>query len=122
MLTISPEQMARFSEVAVKRFEDQMVPFLATHFPDQSRKLGDERVRLLVRYGIDRARAYGIFRERDVCQYISLMFVFGGDFDKNPSLSSMRAALDDPRMNGPGMRIKALYRAASRDLRRRKKQ
>jgi len=116
MLTIRPEQMEKFSEAALKSFEDRMVPFLATHFRDQSRALGESRVRLLVRHGIGRAGSYGIDGQRDVCQYICLMFVFGGNFDVNPKLSSMRAVLDDARLADSGTKIRTLYSAANREL------
>lgn len=95
-----------------------MLPFLAKHFPDQSRMLGESRVRALVQHAIVRARGYGIVRECDVCQFIALIFVFNGDFDANPNLPSVRAVLDDPRLTDPGMRMKAISAAAHNELRR----
>jgi hypothetical protein len=121
MLTLRAEQMVKFSEVALKQFEDRMVQFLAEHFGDQSRMLGESRVRLLVKYGIDQAGKYGIVRERDVCQYIALMFIFGGKFDVNPSLPAIQAVLNDPRLTDSGQKTTALAAAAKKELRRRAK-
>jgi hypothetical protein len=118
MLTIRPEQLAKFSEKTLKGFVDRMMPFLETHFPDQYHKLGDNRIRVLVQYGIVRGREYGIVRQCDVCQYIALMFVFGGKFDVDASLTALRTVLDDSRLADSSLRIKALYVAANDELRK----
>jgi hypothetical protein len=60
MLTISAQQMDKFSDAAVKNFENRMLAFLQTNFPSQSRSVGEPGVRVLVRHGMDRARSYGI--------------------------------------------------------------
>jgi hypothetical protein len=119
VLTIRTEQMEKFSEAAFKSFEDRMISFLAAHFPDQSGTLGEHRVRCLVRYGIVRSWKYGLDRERDVCQYIALMFVFGGNFDLNQDLPAMKAVLDNSCLPDPGKKMTALYAAANDELNRR---
>lgn len=54
-------------------------------FPAACQGLGGEGVRELVRYGYDRATGYGLDREADVLRYLTVMFVFGRDFDRDPA-------------------------------------
>lgn len=121
MFQIRHEQMEPFREEAAKRFEDRMVSFLKEHFPDQSGKLGDTKVRQLIQYGVSRANRYGMTGQRDVCQYLGLMFMFGGNFDEDSRLSELREALLNPRLTPPGAKIEAVYCAATRELERRSK-
>jgi hypothetical protein len=120
MLTIRAEQMERFEEAATKGFEDRMLPFLTSYFPEQSKQLGEENIRALIQYGISRSRAYGIVTEIDVGQYIALMFIFGGNFDTDPTYPSLRRILVDPKFKDqPGSMIQALYTAAEQEIRQR---
>lgn len=118
MWTIRQDQVETFAQEHRHRFEDQMIPFLAKYFPEQCKKLGDTKIRQFIRYGITRAASYGVVRERDVCQYICLMFIFGGDFDRDSRLRHVRKILSDRTPRRSGALIKNLYAAATRDLRR----
>ena len=117
MLTIRREQTEVFRQERLRTFLDSMVPFVSQYFPQQCQQLGDKRIREFVRYGIARARSYGITRKRDVCQYVCLMFIFGGDFDRDGRLKSLQQALQNAtiRQNSERM-INQLYAAARRDL------
>jgi hypothetical protein len=115
------EQFEAFSRVALRAFEDRLLPFIATHFPDQVRRLGDERTRVIIQNGIDRARHYGLAAECDVCRYIALMFMLGPNFDSNPEFAAMRAVLEDSRQTDPGVKIKTVYAVAEIQLRKRVK-
>src|SRR6266851_10150050 len=86
MFTIRKEQMAAFGPLGKKVFEDRVVDHLKKAFPQQSKALGDEKLRETIQYGTQRAAAYRIVAERDVCKYIDLMVLYGRDFDKDPNL------------------------------------
>jgi hypothetical protein len=113
MLTIREEQLAAFSRVKVKAFEDRVFEHLLKFFPKQLKALGDERARETIQYGIGRAANYGIRGERDVCKYIDLMIVFGRDFDRDPNLPQARTTLNDKTLKSSGARINRLYDEAT---------
>lgn len=86
MLTIRPQQLDVLSEPHLKAFEDRMVAHLKDSFTKQSKSLGEPKLREVIRHGIKQAALYGIGIERDVCQYVDLMMVWGADFDRDPNL------------------------------------
>ena len=82
MLQIRPEQMAAFSAVMRKRFEQRMVAYLRTAFAEQTGDMPDPALVALIRKGIARARRYDIRRECDVQRYLDLMLMLHPDFDR----------------------------------------
>ena len=108
-MVIRAEQMARFSKAAAVTFEDEVVVHLNKCFPEECRAFGEPKVRETVRYGVERASAYGITAQRDVCKYIDLMFVFGRDFDRDPKLTWPSAVLKDRAMREPTVKLERLY-------------
>lgn len=81
MWTIRQDQVDIFKEAAVKRFENLMVGHLQKFFPAKCEGVGEAQVREMVRYGIERAKTYGITAECDVSVFVDVMFVMGRDFD-----------------------------------------
>lgn len=114
MLTIRPKQIAAFSQVEVKKFEDWMVHHLNRFFPDQCQAAGESEVRKLVRHGIGRAGAHGFTAKREVCKYIDLMVVFGRQFDTDGRLPWAAEILGKKRPAAPKMQ--SLHDAATRYL------
>jgi len=119
MWTIREEQVESFRQVAVKKFEDEMVPRLTKLFPRTANKLGESGLRDVIRHGINRAREYGIVRRRDVGRYIAVMLMFGPNFDRRITSGPLYAALRDPRLRSSKARTGALRNAALWALRRR---
>ncbi|WP_437592290.1 hypothetical protein [Sorangium sp. So ce1000] len=115
MLTIRQHQAAMFAQLAVDRFIADMVAHFRAHLPGHVAALGEDGVRGAVRYGIRRARSYGIESEAGVRVFIQLMFVFGPAFDTDPKLSwaSRRLAGDGDEV----ARIGALLAAAGEHAR-----
>lgn len=101
MLRIKGEQMAVFSEEAVKDFENRMIVHLRKFLPAHVEPLGDAQIGEFIRRGIERAASHGIVNERGVCSYVDGMFVFGRDFDTDPNLSWASAILGDRSLKGP---------------------
>lgn len=80
--TIRPEQYKLFGGVATENFVDRIEGHLSERFSDLVVKLGPAKTRELVLSGINRARAYHLNSEQQVCTYIDLVFTFGPDFDE----------------------------------------
>jgi len=119
MLTIRKEQLAVFGPVGKKAFEDRMVAHLKRVFPDKSEVLGEPQLRETIQYGTQRAAAYRIISERDVCRYIDLMILYGRDFDKDPHLPWAQSTLENRALRNPTSKIERLYKAAKKQENRR---
>ena len=114
MLTIRQAQFAVFSQLEVQKFEEWMLAHLKKFFPRQCAAAGDQRLREMVRHGIQRSALYGITAKRDVCKYIDLMIVFGRDFDTDNRLRWPGEILGKKR--DPDVTMQALVRAAKSRL------
>jgi hypothetical protein len=112
MLTIRQEQVEAFRQAALQRFENKMVEELRKSFPKTSEKLKESGIRDIIRHGIQRAREYGIVRERDVGRYIAVTLMFGPNFDSKMSSGAMYYALRDPRFKNSRARTDALCECA----------
>lgn len=93
-----------------------MVVHLKKFFPRQCEAEGEPQIRKTIQYGIERAAAYGITAERDVCKYIDLMIVFGSDFDADEQLPWAGEILR--RRSHPATKMRALHSSAQNHLRR----
>jgi hypothetical protein len=116
MLRIRKEQMDAFKEYMLKQFEDKMVIHLNKYFAGPCGELGEEGVREAIHHGVNQAETYGIVVEYDVSRYINLMFTFGRDFDKDPTLSWAASILNDQNLLGRRQKMDALYAEAGRHL------
>ena len=117
MLTIRKEQMAAFSQVQLKKFEDFVLPHLHKSLRKQAEALGETKLRETIQYGIKRAARFGITSERDVYQYLYLLLAYGRDFDTDTVLGGAGEILRGQMK--PGEKIRALHQAAYKHLRRR---
>jgi hypothetical protein len=113
MLSIRKEQMAVFEKVAEGDFENRMLSHIKEFFPEQHGRFAESSLREFIHYGVDRAAAYGIELQPDVCQFIDLMLVFGRDFDHDPALPWASTILNDPEIPGPTARIYELQNAVA---------
>jgi len=114
MLTLRKEQLAVFGPLGKKAFEDRMIAHLKKVFPEQSETLGEPQLRETIQYGTQRAAAYRITSERDVCKYIDLMVLYGRDFDKDPDLPWAQSILHNQAIRNPSSKIERLYKAAKK--------
>lgn len=114
LLSIRAAQMAAFSQMEVRKFEDWMCTHATKFFPQQCAALGEPQLRELIQYGIARAAAHKITSKRDVCKFIDLMIVFGRDFDTEPRHAWAAEIL--ARNNEPASKIRGLYAAATQRL------
>jgi hypothetical protein len=110
-MKIRSQQIVVFVATAVGRFEDRMTAHLNKCFAQECGILGDG-LRDMIRHGIQKAAGYGITTERDVCQYIDLMMVFGRNFDADPDLPWASSVLNYPTLNDSTIRMEHLYETA----------
>jgi hypothetical protein len=106
MLVIRKEQMDIIrTSLGKKRFTDRIVNRLKKMLPEK-----DEQDLLEVaQYGILRAEQNQFITERDICQYIDLMAVFGKDFDKDPELPWVKEVLNNQSFNTTSEKMNHLY-------------
>lgn len=108
MLRIRNAQMQTFQRAAIAAFETRMVEHLRTYFPWRARMWGPDTARNVVRCGMQKAQGYGLTTERDICLYLTLMAMLGGNFDIDPQLPWASAILTDTTTSEPTTRIDRL--------------
>jgi hypothetical protein len=116
MLTIREEQLRAFRKVEVQKFVDQAAIHVGKFFPKQCRELGHDKLRELIRDGIQTGSRYGITGKADVLKYIDLTVLFGRDFDVNPELPWAAETLKSE--NRPNDKIESLMFQARKHLRK----
>jgi len=104
--------MAAFGPLGKKAFEDRVVDHLKRASPQQCSALGDEKLRVTIYYGSQRATDYRIVAERDVCKYIDLIVLYGRDFDKDPNLPWAQSVLQNQAIKNPSRKVDRLFKAA----------
>jgi hypothetical protein len=120
MLTIRKEQLTVFGPLGKKAFEDRMLAHLKKVFPEQTEPLDGLKLRETIQYGTQRAAAYRITSERDVCKYIDLMILYGRDFDKDPHLPWAQSTLQNQAIKAPSAKVERLFQAAKRQRKQQK--
>jgi hypothetical protein len=99
-LVIRRKQMEALSSPQRKKFEDEMVVHLTGIFPARLREEPEEKIRELVRRGMNRAFCYGIDTPASLAQFIEVMVAVAPDFDERPENASLRSFLDSPDVPG----------------------
>lgn len=115
MLVIRSEQIAVFKDHMAKSFENHMIMHVKKYFSDDCELLGQEKVREVIAYGLNRAESYGMVLEYDVSRYINLMFTFGRDYDVDPDCPWTAGILGNNRLSGPA-KMDDLYEEAERHI------
>ncbi len=103
------EQIQLFEDIALEEFITKLLAHLREFFPEPCDSLGEIELRQVCRYGARTGKRYGLESEQDLCKYLNLMFVFGWDFDTNPTFPWAQRILNDPDVSGPTLRINRLY-------------
>ncbi len=111
-MVIREEQMSAFTADATTDFENRMVIHLKKCFPAECQALQEPGMRKTIRYGIDQSAKYDVKVERDVCKYIDIMMVYGGDFDTRADLPWASRILNDKVLKNSTARMDSLFAAA----------
>ena len=110
MIKVSDKQWRAFAQSQEhEQFETEMVTHLRGFVPRFAETLREEGLRSCIRYGIERARVYGVTNSGLLRFYIELMFLFGGLFDTDPLYPWAGQILRDPRIVDEATRVDRLY-------------
>ena len=94
MLKIRTEQLNVLKNYMDLKFEKFMVVYLRNLFEKDCESLGENRLRLLIKKGIEDANTYGIETYSEIAKYMSLFFFLSVDFDKNEKYPWAREKLN----------------------------
>jgi hypothetical protein len=106
MLSIRQEQMDVLSAHMRHQFEQRMIKHLRAKFPDRTKDLPDERIRLVVQDSMRKAKGYNIECEDDIRRFTEYLVIYGMRFDVR----------EETRWIGDILRRKDLSGAAKMDL------
>ena len=81
MLSIRKEQMDVLSAYTRNQFEQRMIKHLRAKFPDRTKDLPDERIRLVVQDSMRKAKGYDIEYEDDIRRFTEYLVIYGMRFD-----------------------------------------
>lgn len=85
VLACSSSQLNALKVIAVDQFVSDAISYLDRSLCGLTAFYGKAAIDATIRYGIERARLYGIVAPPDVCLYLRLMFtLMGTDFDRDP--------------------------------------
>jgi hypothetical protein len=112
-LVIRNAQMQALGAGSQSRFEDVLAAVFLRNYPRECRQAGgDAAILAWVRLGLARASAAG-YRSRFECgRWLSLMFILGADFARDPQLPWVREVLADPALTDATDRVALLYEQA----------
>jgi hypothetical protein len=109
-LVIRNEQMRALGAALQSRFEAQLAAVFLRNYPRECHQAGGEAAVLRwVRSGLLRAGAAGFRSRFESGRWLSLMFILGADFARDPQLPWVRALLDDTTLTDATDRISLLY-------------
>ena len=95
MLIIRKDQMETFQNVALQRFEDEMVVHSQNFAPELSHVIGEAQLHLAIRPAMTRAKTYGFTNRGSIRLFIEMMFLFGSHFDTDPQYPWAASILAD---------------------------
>jgi hypothetical protein len=108
-MIISKQKLDYFSKISFENFLRWIVTHIRRCFPQQYAALGDAQAEQWVRYGVTRARHYGLQGKRDICAFTDLIFIFGPHFDRS---SWAYGILADHQL-APGLKAAMLLETAN---------
>ncbi|CDH44861.1 hypothetical protein [Candidatus Contendibacter odensensis] len=81
MLSIRKEQMEVLSGYMREQFEWRMVKHLREKFPDRTKDLADDKIRVVVQSSMKKAEGYGIEYEDDIRRFLEYLVIYGTRLD-----------------------------------------
>lgn len=98
MLRIRSAQVDVFRENAVAGPRRKIVAEIERVLPEESARLGHDKLVALVNRNIEKADSYGLGSERGTCTYCEAALLYGEDFDASPKTAWSRDVLPVERM------------------------
>ena len=116
MLVIRKEQMEAFQQQAERDFVDSVVKQLRSGHAAAVKDIPEDKLFKRVKYGIRRAREYGLTWKNNLSTFVTLMFEIAPEFDRLPAFQNHLADKrfpPDQRMSTLLEKIKVVdYQAA----------
>ncbi len=84
MFRIRKGQVDAFRERAVAEARRKIVAEIEQVLPEESARLGHDKLVKLVDRNIEKADSYGLGSEAGICTYCEAALLYGEDFDTNP--------------------------------------
>jgi hypothetical protein len=84
MLILRKTQLEILAEHSRQSFEDRLVQYLSQAVPLEFENTGEDRVRELIRGGMQRAEGYDIVDEIDVTHFVELMLAIEPEWEFAP--------------------------------------
>lgn len=107
-MILKEHQLRHLGSMKEEQFEARLLRHVRRFFPGETRSLDRKALLGVCRFGTEKARAYGLRSERDLCKFINLLFVFGLEFDTSPRFPWARRILGKETV-GPTLRVNRLY-------------
>ena len=104
MLTIRQEQVHPFEGLRRQAFEDRMLRYIRSEFPDHLHEFGEPETRLFIERAIKRGAELDIDTESSVAGLIELMIAFGEEFERSPDRVWARRMMAN-RVPPPDLRL-----------------
>jgi hypothetical protein len=108
MFVLQNKQLDVFKELALKKFEEEMVAHIQEFFPAQMMMMQEVGVRNTIRYGYVRAVKHGFTTKRNVCLYLNNMLELGSNFDTDLQYPWAQSILQDSSEQNASFRIDKL--------------
>jgi hypothetical protein len=93
MLTIRATQLGLLHRERIRAYEEEVLAYVTTEFPDAAEQKGADETRALVHRTVGKALGYDLSETAAVRAYVSLAIVFGEGFDVGPENSWVRDIL-----------------------------
>src|SRR5437868_2035323 len=108
MFVIRQKHLEALERAASDRFMQEALAYLEETFPSHWTYAGENNVRAVLTRGVQRARSHRLTSERNVLQYVSLMFLLGSGFDQDPQYPWVAQLLDDSAVPSEDVRMERL--------------
>ncbi|MFO0616580.1 MAG: hypothetical protein U0414_28565 [Polyangiaceae bacterium] len=96
MLILRKAQIDAIGAASEESLRLRMRRHVESEYPEICAALGDKRVALRVKLGLQRARKHGIRDESHLELFLELMFEFGREFDRSPEVPWGKAVFAAP--------------------------
>ncbi len=109
MLIIRKEQMQTLRTATGGSFEKHLVSHFQHIAHERTKKLGEEGLRRVINYGMERADNYNFTMRGSSRFYVETMFILGSDFDTDPQYPWAYEILAEQGINNEIERADALH-------------
>jgi len=117
MIVITKEQIEAFRNGSYTAFEQRLLEKLAERYPERIKACGEAPALGMVRLGVERAKSRGLAAEEDLLRYLSMMLLFGSEWEQDPQLPWATNALAENDTPAPARMARLWERALAAQAR-----